>query len=293
MKINYKCLPCLVNQVVKVSEMTNVNNREDLFKEVFQYLGSLDFNKTNPEIIGETFKLIKKYAGNNDPYLEIRNYYNKLFLSMINEFERKIDASENSFEEAVKYAIIGNIVDFNPIHNSDIEDIMKLFEDIDKYNLAINHTERLMEDIRKSKSLLYLGDNCGEICLDKILLKKIKEYNPNIELFFGVRGEPVVNDSIEEDAYNVGIDQYAKIVSNGDGSLGTVLSRTNEAFGKIFSEADIIISKGQANYESLSDHIGKNIYFLLMVKCEVIAKDIGFKEKSVICLNTSQRLTNQ
>lgn len=293
MKINYKCLPCLVNQVVKVAEITKVNNREELFKELFKYLSELDFNKTNPEIIGESFKLIKKYTGNNDPYYETRKFYNDLFLKMVDGFEIKINNSPKSFEEAVKYAIVGNIIDFNPIHNSSIDDILKCFEDIEYKKMLINNTEKLMKDIQKGKSLLYIGDNCGEICLDKILIKKIKEYNPNIDLYFGVRGEPVVNDSIEEDAYYVGINQYAKIISNGDCSLGTVLNRTSQDFNKLFNEADIIIAKGQANYESLSEEKGKNIYFLLMTKCEVIACDIGVGEKEVICLNSGEQIVQK
>lgn len=99
---------------------------------------------------------------------------------------------------------------------------------------------------------------------------------------------PVVNDSIEEDAYIVGIDQYAHVISNGDDSVGTVLSRTSNAFNYIYRTADIIISKGQANYESLSEQTDKNIYFLLMAKSDVIAKNIGVAQKSLICKNSNR-----
>ena len=138
-----------------------------------------------------------------------------------------------------------------------------------------------MKDIINADALLYLGDNCGEICLDKILLKKIKELNPNIKLLFGVRGKSVVNDSIAEDAYYVGIDKYAEVVDNGDGSLGTVLNRTSPSFNHVYKKANVVIAKGQANYECLSEE-NKNIYFLLMTKCDVIANDIGVEEKKII-----------
>ena len=151
---------------------------------------------------------------------------------------------------------------------------MKWFDDVDKLTLTINHADKMAHDIESANKILYLGDNCGEICLDKLLIKKIKEGSPKVEVYFGVRGKPVVNDSIEEDAYFVGIDKYAKIISNGDESLGTVISRTSEEFNKIYSEADVIIAKGQANYECLSEQRDKNIYFLMMTKCEVIAKDV-------------------
>ena len=163
------------------------------------------------------------------------------------------------------------------------EDIKKYFSMIDTLEFTINDTDRLLEDIRCAKSILYLGDNCGEICFDKLLIKKIRELNSKCRMYFGVRGEAVVNDNTEEDAYFVGIEEVATIISNGDYSLGTVLERTSAEFLKIYQEADVIIAKGQANYESLSEE-KKNIYFLLMTKCKVIAENMGVKEKSLVCM---------
>ncbi|AJH00544.1 hypothetical protein LF65_03996 [Clostridium beijerinckii] len=283
MKMHDKCLPCMVNQVIKVANITGVNNKEVLLKEVFTYLSKMDFEATTPEIIGEIFGMIKKHTNNSDPYKETRNYYNTLFLKLLPEFERKIEQAENSFELAVRYAIVGNIIDFNPIHNTLLEDIFDYFERMEQLEFAIDDSKELAEDILNSKTLLYLGDNCGEICMDKILLRKIKELNPNIKIFFGVRGKPVVNDSIAEDAYAVGIDEYAEVIDNGDGSLGNVLNRTSYEFKEVYKKADVVIAKGQANYECLSEE-KKKIYFLLMTKCDVIANDIGAPEKKMICM---------
>ncbi|CUU49347.1 damage-control phosphatase ARMT1 family protein [Clostridium beijerinckii] len=253
MKIHDKCLPCMVNQVIKVANITGVNNKEELLKEVFTYLSKMDFEATTPEIIGEIFGMIKEHTNNQDPYKETRNYYNTLFSKLLPEFERKIEQAENSFQLVVRYAIVGNIIDFNPIHNTLLEDIFDYFEKMEQLELAIDDSKELAEDILNSKTLLYLGDNCGEICMDKILLKKIKELNPNVKIFFGVRGKPVVNDSIDEDAYAVGIDEYAEVIDNGDGSLGTVLKRTSCEFKEVYRKADVVIAKGQANYECLSE----------------------------------------
>jgi uncharacterized protein with ATP-grasp and redox domains len=283
MRLHDKCLPCVVNQVIKVADITGVDNKEELLREVFTYLSKMSFDITTPEIIGETFEIIKRYTNNPDPYKETRYYYNNLFIKLLPEFESKIEQSVHSFQLAVKYAIVGNIIDFNPIHNTLLEDIYDYFAKMENLEFAIDDSQSMMEDIIDAKMLLYLGDNCGEICLDKILLKKIKELNPNCKLYFGVRGKPVVNDSIAEDAYSVGIDEYADIIDNGDGSLGTVLHRTSPTFKEIFNRADLIIAKGQANYECLSEE-NKKIYFLLMTKCDVIANDIGVEEKKMICL---------
>lgn len=278
MKINEKCLPCLINQVIKVANITNCSNRDDLYHQVFEQLSKIDFNKSNPEIIGMIFELVKKHLNNEDPYQEIRQYYNNLFLQSYDDFDKKI----NSFKTAIKYAIIGNIIDFSPINNQEITKIDDWFDNIDNLSLNIDHVDKLINDIKKAKTILYLGDNCGEICLDKLLLKRIKQLNPSLKIYFGVRGKPVVNDSIESDAYEVGIDEYASIISNGDNSLGTILSRTSAQFNQIYQNCDFVIAKGQANFESLSEE-NKKIYFLLMVKCGVIAKYINVPEKSLVC----------
>lgn len=287
MRLHDKCLPCVINQAIKVADITGVDKKEELLREVFSYLSKMDFQSTTPEIIGEVFEMIKRYTNNPDPYKETRNYYNQLFLKLLPEFEQKIQQAENSFQAAVRYAIVGNIIDFNPIHNTLLEDIFDCFEKMDQMEMAIDDSGVLMEDIMAAKTLLYLGDNCGEICMDKIFIKKIKELNTDIEISFGVRGKPVVNDSIAEDAYAVGIDAYAEIIDNGDGSLGTVLSRTSDDFKEVYKRADVVIAKGQANYECLSEE-NKNIYFLLMTKCDVIAKDIGVEEQKMICMKASQ-----
>ncbi len=283
MRLHDKCLPCVVNQVIKVANITGITKKEELLREVFTYLSKMNFDETTPEIIGEIFDMIKKHTKNPDPYKETRNYYNTLFMELLPEFERKIDQAENLFMLAVRYAIVGNIIDFNPIHNTLLEDVYDCFDKMEQLEFAIDDSSALMKDISNAGTLIYLGDNCGEICMDKLLLKKIRELNPNVKLLFGVRGKPVVNDSISEDAYFVGIDEYALIIDNGDGSLGTVLNRTSSAFKEVYNKADVVIAKGQANYECLSEE-DKNIYFLLMTKCDVIAKDIGVEEKKMICM---------
>ena len=279
MKINEQCLACLVNQAVKTADLVNAENREEIYKKIFSYMSQMDFNKTNPEIVGENYRLIKAHTGCADPYKETKKYYNQFFMGQIGAYEEKI----HTIEEAVKYAIVANIIDFNPVHNNVKEDIKKYFSMIDTLEFTINDTDRLLEDIRCAKSILYLGDNCGEICFDKLLIKKIRELNSKCRMYFGVRGEEVVNDNTEEDACFVGMEEVATIISNGDYSLGTVLERTSTEFQKIYQEADVIIAKGQANYESLSEE-KENIYFLLLTKCKVIAEDIGVKEKSLVCM---------
>lgn len=284
MRIQEKCIPCTVNQAIKVADMVGLQEKDSLLRSVFTYLSQVDFKASStPELIGEIFSLLKKETGNSDPYKETRERYNKMFLGQLPALEQEINKSGNPFLESIKYAIVGNIIDFNPIHDLLLSEIEDCFVKFKEEQLEIDDSDALKREISKAGTLLYLGDNCGEICLDKILVKKIKEINPSCHVFFATRGEAVVNDSVEEDAYAVGMDVYATIISNGDSSLGTVLHRTSKEFQEVYGKADIIIAKGQANYECLSNE-GKNIFFLLMTKCKVIADDIGVPEMKMICM---------
>lgn len=279
MKIHEQCLACLVNQSVKTANLVGIEDKEELYRKIFSYMSTMDFSKTNPEIVGENYRLIKQYSGYDDPYKETKQYYNHMFLDKAGVYEEKI----YSIEDAVKCAIAANIIDFNPVYANVEEDIKTYFSSVEQLELTINNVDKLMDDVQRADTILYLGDNCGEICFDKMLIKKLKEYNPQCKMYFGVRGEAVVNDNTEEDAYFVGMDEVATVISNGDYALGTIIERTSAEFQKVYKEADVVIAKGQANYESLSEE-QKNIYFLLMTKCKVIAEDIGVKEKALVCM---------
>lgn len=284
MQMDSHCLPCLINQVVKVADFTQAPNRDALFRKVFSHLAAMDFSLTNPEIIGAVFRILKEHIQNEDPYLEIRNYYNELFSTHSRDLQEKIQQAPQPFHQAIKYAILGNIIDFNPMHTNSIETILQWFSSAEEQVLTIDHTEQLLSALSSAKTLLYLGDNCGEICLDLLLLQMIRERFPQLSLYFGVRGKPVVNDSIEADAYQVGIHQYATVISNGDDSLGTILPRTSPEFQAVYQKADVVLAKGQANYESLNEERDKHLFFLLMAKCDVIANLIGVPCKSLLCL---------
>jgi uncharacterized protein with ATP-grasp and redox domains len=146
-------------------------------------------------------------------------------------------------------------------------------------------TDRLMADLAGAKTLLYLGDNCGEICFDKLLIRRVREVFPALKVYYGVRGEPVVNDATLEDARLVGMEEAAQVIDNGDGSLGTVLSRVSPAFRSVWDSADVVIAKGQGNYESLCEE-SKTMYFLMTVKCAVIARMTGLKQGSLVCMRS-------
>ena len=286
MKFDAYCLPCLMHQVVKVADLSGQKENEALYRKVFEHLTEDRLFRTAPEIFGETVALMAEETDCKDPYRETRNHFNRIFLQLLPQFDEAISAAADPFAQAVRYAIMGNIIDFGQVHAFDSDDVLRFFHEADAREYAIDEVESLRAALKGARRVLYLGDNCGEICLDKLLLKQIRLLAPQAKLTFGVRGVPIINDSIEEDAWFVGIDEYAEIISNGSICCGTILPRTSEAFRAAYQAADVVISKGQGNYESLNDERGKEIYFLLMAKCAVIAQKIGVPVNSQLCMKS-------
>lgn len=279
MKIQHECLPCLINQAVRTAQMTGAPEPEALYRRIFAAMSRMDFNASNPEIIGENFRLIKEQLGVEDPYQETRIRYNRRFSEWIAAHQQRIP----SMEEALMYAAAANIIDFNPIHQDVAAQIDRQLSHVDESRFAVLDTGLLRQELSRAETLLYLGDNCGEICFDKLAIRRIRQEYPNCQVFYGVRGAPVVNDATRADAHMTGMAEVARVISNGDDSLGTVLSRVSPEFLAVWQKADVVIAKGQANYESLCD-AGKPVYYLMTVKCAVIARLTGCPKGSLVCM---------
>ncbi len=283
MRVHKKCLPCIINQTLKFIDAVSPCDEAQILRRVFEHLSRTDLENTlTPELVGEIFALVTREAGNPDPYKSTRDFYNKMLTQQNAELEKSIENSDDPFAEAVKYAIIGNVIDFSPGYELTDSAVKEYFSRFGNEKLEIDHAELLKKDILGAETILYIGDNCGEICLDKLLLKKIRELNCHAQIFFVTKGAPTLNDSVKEDALALCVQEYATVIDHGDNCPGTVLHRTSQEFRRIFKSADVIVSKGQANYESLNETEG-NIYFLLMAKCAAIAQSVGTQEMKMIC----------
>lgn len=284
--MHLECFECDRKQMKKISAFLHLNPKKEqqLISLAENCLQTCDMAKTNPEIMGALWKHVETITGTNNPYKEIKSSYNQLVLSMSDRLDTLIRQSVNPLEYALKLAIAGNLIDFAAKHTFDETTLTELLSHISETELAVNHSKELFRAIQNSRTLLYLGDNCGEIVLDKLFILLLKDYFPNLKVFYGVRGEPIVNDVTLEDADEVRMWEAAEIVSNGDGSLGTVLHRTSEAFQKCFADADTVLCKGQGNYEGLSDCSRGNLFFLFMAKCDLIAAPLGIRKMSIVCV---------
>lgn len=287
MKMALNCLKCNIDQLIKVVELLNVEEHvaTKTSKELLEYLSRADFNKCNPEIMEGSWKIITRGIGIKDPYMAIKKYYNSILMEKFDDICTYVENSEDYFKTSMNIAVIGNIIDFGPNHMFSIESIMaEIEEESQKEILKINHGDSLLSKLKVKKSLLYIGDNCGEIVMDKVFIKYIQLLNPDLVINYAVRGQVILNDITLEDARMVALDQDVTVISNGSGAPGTVLGSVSDAFKEAFNGADIVIAKGQGNYESLSESNKENMFFLLRAKCHLIANRIGVPHLSCVCI---------
>lgn len=275
MKISYECGPCFLRQAREAMDLSTDDDalKMEIMEDVFKFLSDNFKLNTNSNGTGSAMhNLIKQKTGCMDPYYREKIKGNEIALRFLPEV-REILKKDNSLENHVKIAIIGNILDFGAFTlDDDVESVIKQSL---KNDLAIKDIEGLETSLKTNDRLLYLVDNTGEIVFDKLLLSKIKEYDMDITI--AVKSEPILNDACRKDALEVGLDEYGEIVDMGCGTVGYVDSEISDEFREIFNGHKLIISKGMGNYEGLSeiDLSSKDIYFLLCAKCNTISKELG------------------
>ena len=275
MKISYECGPCFLRQAREAMDLsTDVEDlKMELMNDIFNFL-AVNFKKgTNSNKTGSHMhNLIKQKTGCFDPYIEQKKLGNELALKYL-PIAQEILRENDSLENRVKIAIVGNILDFGAFQLSD--DIEVLIKNALNKDLAIKDIESFEESLKKHDKVLYLVDNTGEIVFDKLLLSEIKKYD--LDITIAVKSYPILNDACMVDAIDAGLDEFGEIVEIGAGTVGYVDSEISEEFREIFEDHEFIISKGMGNYEGLTeiDLSDKDIYFLLCSKCTTISKDIG------------------
>lgn len=280
--MNYRCTFCLTRAFEdKIKETTlNEEVKNSLTKGFFSLMAANGSIKSAPEAASAMYNLIRKKTGVIDLYKEEKQFINRYLLNLYPEFEAEVESSSNPFDTALRLAIAGNIIDnvASPDYN-----IKKTINHVLSSDFKIDHSEYLMHEIHNANKILYLGDNAGEIVLDKLFIETIN--HPNI--YFAVRGTPVLNDVTMKDAISVGMNDVAKVISNGSDAPSTIINKTSNEFLDVYNTADLIISKGQGNLEGLLNEKSKNIFFLFMVKCEVIGKIIGATKGDFVVAKSS------
>ncbi len=275
MDISYECGPCFLRQAREALDLStdDENIKMEVMSEIFKFLSNTFKAGTNSNSTGSAMhNIIKQKTGCKDPYYKEKVEGNEIALKYLPEV-KKILTEDDSLENHVKIAIIGNILDFGAFTlNDDIESVIK---NSLKKNLAVKDIKEFENSLKTHDKVLYLVDNTGEIVFDKLLLSKIKEYD--LDITIAVKSEPILNDATMVEALDAGLDEFGEIVEIGAGTVGYVDNEISDEFREIFDNHEFIISKGMGNYEGLTeiDLSNKDIYFLLCVKCNTIARHIG------------------
>ena len=284
MKISYECGACFLRQAKEAMDLAcdDENLKLEIMSDIFNFLADNFQLNTNSNKTGSIIhNIIKTKTGCDDPYYNEKIEANDLALKYLPEVEAILE-EDDSLENYVKIAIVGNILDFGAFTlDDDIESVIK--SSLNK-ELVVCDIDEFENALKKHDKVLYLVDNTGEIVFDKLLLSKIKEYD--LDITIAVKSEPILNDACMSDAVDVGLDEFGELVEIGAGTVGFVDSEISDEFREIFNDHEFIISKGMGNYEGLTeiDLTGKEPFFLLCTKCNTITRDIGVNLHDMLLL---------
>ena len=272
MRIFLDCIPCFVRQALDSARLVTDDEQihEKVVREVLRLAADLDMSQSPPVIGQRIHRLIRKLICNNDPYHELKERFNRLALRMCAELEERVRTSEDALETAVRLAIAGNIIDLGVKTSIKESDVEKIIRDCLTADFDSRQVEEFRNAVSRAEKILYLADNAGEIVFDRLLIEQL----PAEKVTVVVKGSPVINDATMEDAEFAGLTKLVEVIDNGSDAPGTILETCSQIFRNRFAEADLVIAKGQGNYETLSD-ADKNIFFILKAKCPVIARDLG------------------
>lgn len=275
MKTYTACYPCFLRHALEATRFAGGNESDEyrVLKAVLQELVKFDARSSPPEMAYLIQKTIKKTLGNWDPYREVKDQSTKEALSLYPTLKTMVMAASNPLAYAISLSIAGNIIDFG---FSSEYDLYSNIEMVLTQGLPREVVDTFQRDLERARDILFLGDNAGETVFDRVLIENLSR-----PITYVVKGGPVLNDATMSDAVDAGLDRVAEVIDNGSDAPGTLLPLCSPAFRERFCQADLVIAKGQSNYETLSNERAP-IYFLLQAKCPVIAREIGVPEGTAV-----------
>ena len=289
MRIYLDCISCFVRQALDAARFATDDERihKKVVDQVLRLAADLDMSQSPPVMGQQIHRLVRKLVGSEDPYHSVKKQFNSLALKLYPDLRKQIISSDDPFETAVRLAIAGNIIDFGVKSSLTELEVRKTVSDSLSSYLDPEQVQNFKNAVMDAEEILYLADNAGEIVFDHLLIEQL----PIEKITVVVKGSPVINDATIEDANLVGLGRIVEVIDNGSDGPGTILETCSQDFLERFEKADLIIAKGQGNYETLSD-VDKNIFFLLKAKCLVIAEDIGCEVGEMILQNNASIKVN-
>jgi hypothetical protein len=275
-----------VMEICKAGE----SERERILKALETILETMPPEASPPLIARNVYGMIHEITGIADPYLDLKRWSNRKALEIYPKLKARVRAAGDPLFRAVKLAVAGNIIDYGARNALDLEsELARILEweneKVDREPPRFFDFVSFRKALDTSKSVLYLADNAGEAVFDRVLIEVITERDPGKEVIYAVRGKPIINDVLLEDALYCGLDRVSRLVSSGTDAPGTVLDTCRPGFVERFFEADLVISKGQGNFEALSETT-RRVFFLFMAKCDVVANHVGCEREDFLLLDS-------
>ena len=283
MRLYHDCVPCLLRGAIDAIRRVTPDEgvREKVLRGALEAAAQADFRRPPPLMAQMVHRLIREAAGNSDPYREAKERTNRFALELLPDLRRRVQESGDPFETATRLAAAGNIIDLAAKSGLEEPEVHSALDESLDSPLDPGAVTVLRRAAKAARKILYIGDNAGEIVLDRLLVEQL---GPD-KVVFAVRGGPVINDAIRTDAEMSGMAGLVEIIDSGSDAPGTILEDCSEKFRRRFDEADLVLAKGQGNYETLSGRTGRSgVFFLLRVKCPVIARDTGRPLGSLVLL---------
>ena len=279
MKTQLDCIPCFIRQALEAVRHAEANEATQalVLRSVCRWAGDMDMTMTPPVMGQRIHRLVRQLTGNPDPYAKQKLQFNQAALELLPELRQQIAQAADPFGTAVRIAIAGNAIDSGAYNGLDGRNLRAHIAHAIACPLA-GSLEPLRHIVRTANNILYIADNAGEIVLDRLLIEQLGP--PRITVV--VRGQAVLNDATLVDAVAAGLNGLVEVMDNGSDAPGTLLSDGTAEIQHRFAQADVVLAKGQGNYETLSAITRPNVFFLLMAKCPVIAGHIGCERNSLI-----------
>jgi len=278
MQTTLDCMSCFVRQAVDAVRMVTDEPgiQQEVLHGVFRRLSRTPLQQSPLVMAQYIHRLIRELSGEKDPYLQAKQWSNDLALKLYPRVEEMVRDSASPIEMAVRMAIAGNAIDFGPHNHIDKKHVDEAIEHAIESPLNGDFAA-FTDAVSQARSILYIADNAGEIVFDRLLIEQIGPERVTV----GVRGMPVLNDATMTDAEVAGLIGLVEVIENGSDAPGTLLDDCSEEFRRRFYETDMIVAKGQGNYESLSD-ADREVFLVLKVKCPVIAAELDCPVSSLL-----------
>ncbi|HOI55288.1 MAG TPA: ARMT1-like domain-containing protein [Phycisphaerae bacterium] len=281
MKAFLDCIPCALRQALETVRRVTDDPAVQLavMNEVNRRLATLDINRTPAALSRPAYQVVAELTGAADPYAADKRRHNQFVLDRYEHLKSLLDAAPNRLHRALQLAVAGNVIDLGIGVAFDID---REIERVLKAGFARDDSADLEAELAAGpKRILYMLDNAGEAVFDKLLIEELSAH----QVTACVRGGPIINDVTMDDARQIGLTDVCRVITTGSNAVGVEWAETGDDLKEAFATADLIISKGQANVETLMGR-PENLYFILKAKCQCVAREFGVRLGDVMIVHT-------